>query len=458
MGACAVGFADCNLNTLDGCEWNIAAFGSCVCIPGSTQSCYTGPAGTVNVGSCKAGSQTCDPSGTAYGPCVGQVVPSQEVCANGIDEDCNGAVDNSADIDGDGWTMCNGDCCETLSDCSKPNKVNPGAYEVLNNGVNDDCDVSTSDTSATDSCSPTQKFSAVTGTDMARAMDLCQFTTQNPPIAQKKWGVISVSQLHANGTTPNATNLSNIQNYQNAVLQNFGTGGIGPKKNATFAGMSTGRMRDANDPGWVTPILGSSFASAIGFAGAGNPLGLYLSQHGGNLLPGSCGGSSCPVGTGANDSTLLRLVIRVPTNALSFSYDLRFFSAEYQTFQCTAYNDSYLAMLTTGAAGIPADHNISFDALGKPISVNNGFFQDCGGNGKNCNTCPFGTAALAGTGMDSVNGGATEWLTTDAPIVPGETMTLDLLIFDVEDHIYDSLILLDNFRWSLDPSAVGTHT
>jgi hypothetical protein len=135
---------------------------------------------------------------------------------------------------------------------------------------------------------------------------------------------------------------------------------------------------------------------------------------------------------------------------------LRFFSAEYQTFQCTTFNDYYLAMLTTGAAAIPADHNISFDAVNNPISVNNGFFQDCGGNGQACGACPFGTGPLAGTGMDQVSGGGTEWLTTTAPIVPGETMTLELTIFDVSDHIYDSLILLDNFQWSLDPSSVGT--
>ncbi len=166
---------------------------------------------------------------------------------------------------------------------------------------------------------------------------------------------------------------------------------------------------------------------------------------------------SCPVGTGANDSVNVRLQIRVPTNAQSFSYDFRFFSGEYQSFQCTSFNDYYLAMLTTGAPGIPADQNISFDANGKAVSVNNGFFQVCGGNGKNCGACPNGVAELVGTGMDSVNGGGTAWLTTDAPIVPGETMVLELMVFDVTDHIYDSLALLDNFRWALTAAVVGTH-
>jgi hypothetical protein len=76
----------------------------------------------------------------------------------------------------------------------------------------------------------------------------------------------------------------------------------------------------------------------------------------------------------------------------------------------------------------------------------------------------MGVASLAGTGFDgTVNGGATEWLTTDSPVVPGEVMTLELILFDSgglsgNDHSYDTLILLDNFRWQLTPVTLGTHT
>jgi hypothetical protein len=53
-------------------------------------------------------------------------------------------------------------------------------------------------------------------------------------------------------------------------------------------------------------------------------------------------------------------------------------------------------------------------------------------------------------------GGGTVWLQTTAPIVAGETMVLELMIFDVSDNILDSLSLLDAFQWSLNPSGVGT--
>ena len=64
----------------------------CLCAPGATASCYSGPAGTPNVGACHAGTKTCDAQGTGYGPCVGEVTPAAETCATAVDDDCDGAV------------------------------------------------------------------------------------------------------------------------------------------------------------------------------------------------------------------------------------------------------------------------------------------------------------------------------------------------------------------------------
>ncbi len=115
-----------------------------------------------------------------------------EVCNNGIDDDCNPATPDVFDGDGDG-SMCNADCndnnaliyplapenctdlidndCDGLidnesgnrdpdcQDCTDPdgdgwrcddcnnnnNAVHPGALEICNNGVNDDCNAATLD-------------------------------------------------------------------------------------------------------------------------------------------------------------------------------------------------------------------------------------------------------------------------------------------------------------------------
>ncbi len=59
-----------------------------------------------------------------------------EVC-NGVDDDCDGVIDedtNCSDDDGDGWTEYEGDCSDGDPD------VNPGERETNGNGIDDDCD------------------------------------------------------------------------------------------------------------------------------------------------------------------------------------------------------------------------------------------------------------------------------------------------------------------------------
>lgn len=454
---CEDGFFECNGDADDGCE----SASTCNCTPGEEQPCYEGPPGTAGQGICTEGHRICNQAGTAWSLCFDWQGPRLELCANGVDEDCTGTADDVADLDGDGWTQCNGDCCENAMDCSVPARVNPGAFEFVGNNIDDDCDATTSDAIAVGSCSTTAAFSNVSPMMMAQAIDLCQTTTANAPLPQKKWGVVNASYRLANGNVPSTAQLNNMQGFQGAVLQNYGTGGVVPQKGPTMAGISTGRMRDQNDTGYVAPNNSAGDGgTSFSITNQGGPAA-YLASHAGSY-PSSAGCSgNCPAGAGAYDSINLRLDIRVPTNALSMSYKFRFYSAEYWEYSCTPYNDFYLALLSSGAVGIPADKNISFDALNNAVSVNNGFFESC--QMKGCHTCPAGTMALQGTGMNLLTsspsgqtGGGTSWLLTTAPVVPGETMTIEFTIFDVSDSILDSLTLLDQFEWSLSPSGVGT--
>lgn len=66
--------------------------GAAFCTPGDTVSCYDGLPETLGVGVCVAGLATCLADGTAYGTCVGQVLPGAETCSNAGDEDCDGLV------------------------------------------------------------------------------------------------------------------------------------------------------------------------------------------------------------------------------------------------------------------------------------------------------------------------------------------------------------------------------
>jgi hypothetical protein len=61
------------------------------CTPGDKKKgCYSGPPGTLGVGTCVAGTQTCADDAT-WGPCVGEVDPSPDVCG-GPDSNCDGKL------------------------------------------------------------------------------------------------------------------------------------------------------------------------------------------------------------------------------------------------------------------------------------------------------------------------------------------------------------------------------
>jgi hypothetical protein len=59
------------------------------CHAGESTACYPGPTGTEDVGLCGRGVRSCGES-DVWGPCEGAVTPQEEVCDNGLDEDCDG--------------------------------------------------------------------------------------------------------------------------------------------------------------------------------------------------------------------------------------------------------------------------------------------------------------------------------------------------------------------------------
>lgn len=63
----------------------------CKCIAGATRVCYPAPLTTINIGVCRAGTQTCQDDGS-WTTCSA-TVPLVESC-DGLDNDCNGKVDD----------------------------------------------------------------------------------------------------------------------------------------------------------------------------------------------------------------------------------------------------------------------------------------------------------------------------------------------------------------------------
>lgn len=63
----------------------------CPCNAGASRSCYIGAPAQAGIGACTTGRQTCGPDGT-WSTCEGSGLPAAETC-NGLDDDCNGSVD-----------------------------------------------------------------------------------------------------------------------------------------------------------------------------------------------------------------------------------------------------------------------------------------------------------------------------------------------------------------------------
>ena len=108
------------------------------------QECYAGPAGTLNVGSCSGGSQTC--AGGEWSGCVGQVLPALVEACNNVDDDCDGTTDE--DVVGAGvacTTNLDGICSQGVSSCSAGEAIcnpttQPNEVAEICDGLDNDCD------------------------------------------------------------------------------------------------------------------------------------------------------------------------------------------------------------------------------------------------------------------------------------------------------------------------------
>lgn len=98
---CVYGDPPCTFSTYSSAstkwEWQCPS-----CTNGQTISCYTGPGGTLGVGVCKAGTQTC--VNGQWGACQGEITPVAEICGDGKDNNCNGQVDEGCAVCTDGQT------------------------------------------------------------------------------------------------------------------------------------------------------------------------------------------------------------------------------------------------------------------------------------------------------------------------------------------------------------------
>jgi hypothetical protein len=194
-----------------------------------------------------------------------------------------------------------------------------------------------------------------------------------------------------------------------------------------------------NSLGSIHPGVGANFAwMSTGVAGAGTSSALdptaILTQPGNDL-----GGSAC--GANTFDCAQLAFTFVVPNGLHSVAFDFNFMSTEYPEFVGAGYNDTFTVSMSSPSHSYA---NLVFDHNNNPINIDSAFFNE---------TC----TSLTGSGFDikdlagACDAGGTGLLTTQAPVEPGETVTLTLSIMDAGDGIYDSAVMLDNLRVDPDP-------
>ena len=430
-------------------------------------------------------------SGMGQGNCCSKTLLCDATTQICVPAPCDSAT---VDCDGDGWMVSDGDCCDKPGVCgSEPEKVNPGAIEVEGNGLDDNCNGKTDlfDTEDTLPCDQALASNSANATDYAKAIGICKQTTENPAMLKDKtWGLIDAKILRVDGSAlgdPRALSIrTSFGSVSPPVLDGSSvmamSSGIAADATQTNPGPNGGapggfNVSTTHTPDSTVSLTGAAQYSVSDWYATANP-----PLKPANGLPDSpgCNGAN---DASANDSVMLVLRLRAPTNAKAFSFNSYFFSAEYPEFVCTTYNDQFIALVDTPSGTPspipnPVDKNLmtySDGAQKWPIGINiakgTNLFAVCDAQATNptcwdtdvsATSCELGSSQLSGTGFDIASGdtctigGGTFWLTTSGNVVPGEIVEIRIGIWDSGDWSYDSLSLIDGFKWLANATLPGT--
>ncbi len=252
------------------------------------------------------------------------------------------------------------------------------------------------------------------------------------------WGLVEAKWTMGNGA-PIPTDALDSYHIGHGVLDDFGAE-VDPLEGDKVLGLSSGTARNPDEPGYQD-VSG------------------YDKGYQGSFVTGlSYQSPACPgvVQTGQpHDIVALELRLRAPEGAQGIAFDFNFFTYEWPDFVCSQFNDYFAAMMTPSPNN---ELNISFDAEGNFITVNNALVEVCDcGNGPPCDAgmltyeCNEGASMLTGTGFEgdpsTFTHAATGWLSTQAPLAAGENIIVRFAVWDSGDGVLDSTAIVDNFRW-----------
>ncbi len=342
-----------------------------------------------------------------------EVNPMQvEICDDGIDNDCNGLIDmEETDDDGDGFSECEGDC-----DDSDPAK-GPASVEDPTDGIDNNCNGAVDEILPPCDCARDeatyQLLNIGSDASISDAIGMCNSNIFAQPIEILGAQSYAIVSYDASGYTADADGWGDIKTIAPRVVTEEDP--VLPRS-CQFLVLFTGEVLNPNPQDSNMDLEYDATDPAS-----------YIDNPDGEV-------ATC------TDLTQIKMILRVPGNATGLSFDFIFLSSEYPEYVGTAYNDTFYAILGENSAD--ATHmNVSFDGNDNAITVNNDYFEEPGNLSQSIN----------GTGYEGDIGSASGWLTTRAPVEPNSEIELIFSIHDEGDHILDSAVVIDNFKWITEP-------
>ena len=333
---------------------------------------------------------------------------------------------NDDDMDRDGY--------KRDVDCNDfQNRVNPGAFDVPGNGVDDDCDggIDNGPGVGCDDESDVIALDAKEPEALGRAMGLCSRSLLNDP--GRRWGISSVELWSLDGPWT-----AGRDHVQHAVQTTFGQ--FVPKQGRSMLMLTTGRARLAKQPGGVD-----------GYPALDSPYGEQLPNGFPENDPICLAASSDPDITAWN-AIALSVRMRVPTNAARFKWSARAITPESPTQMVCHGENSLFAAFKERYTGSPFAQNFARLPDGSLFSVDHLPWTYCdpetfteGGRVYDF-PCPAGSSMAASA--RPWWGAATDWQEFVVDVVAGQELELTLIVWGHGSGGRGAFgVFLDDFQW-----------
>jgi hypothetical protein len=352
---------------------------------------------------------------------------------------------DGVDHDHDGFSFLEGDC----NDCD-PN-TNPGALDTPKDGIDEDCNGIVDDEPA--GCDANAVLDSNDPYQAAMSIDICRKTTETATGKERTWGVTSATFVAPDGTgtcggSPCATDTNFGLGHGN--LTHLGSNH--PQQGAHMLALSSGTARDPTDPGYMN-VSGFDKGFTTGYAPS-FPL----------PAPSCPGVTTGPVHDSVGLLLTIRVPTNATAftfNEDFFSYEFPMFVCSQYNDGFTVEMTPRPAGISSpnlvfDQFGNPLSVNNAMLRQCVP--------QNAGGKEFACPLGPSALAntGFADDPAHGDVHAATGWLTTTVPIDPslkGKDITILFAAWDSGDGVLDSTALVDNLTFSTKPggaTGVGT--